>query len=98
MFSKQSSQPLMVTILSNRKISSIPLKTGVDYAGPVLIKEGGRRSRRIKKVYIALFVSTATKAIHVELVCDLTSETFLNAVRRFISKRGIITHLFSDDK
>ncbi|XP_018374531.1 PREDICTED: uncharacterized protein LOC108768562 [Trachymyrmex cornetzi] len=59
--------------------------TGVDYAGPFNIKISRNKSG---KAYLCLFVCLATKAIHLELVSDLTTEMFLNALKRFISRRG----------
>lgn len=55
------------------------LKSGVDYAGPMFIKERGRGKQKVK-AYIALSVCLSTKAVHVELVGDLTAESFLNAL------------------
>ena len=52
---------------------------GVDYAGPVLIKRGAVRRPTITKAYIAVFVSLSVKAVHLELVSDLTTEAFLHA-------------------
>ena len=54
---------------------------GVDYAGPFQIKFGSVRKPMILKAYICLFVCLAMKAIHLELVSDLTSEAFIAAPR-----------------
>jgi hypothetical protein len=66
---------------------------GVDYMGPVLIKEGRGRGRAIKtvKAYVALFVCLATKAIHLELVSDYTAESFKNCIKRMMARRGIVS-------
>jgi hypothetical protein len=39
----------------------------------------------------------ATKAIHLELVSNLTSEAFIAALKRFIARRGLIDHLYSNN-
>lgn len=72
------------------------VNTGIDYAGPFLTHRGGRSQVKIKS-YVALFVCFATKAVHLELVSDLTSESFIAALRRFIGRRGKCLHLYSDN-
>ena len=64
------------------------LNVGVDYCGPFYIKE--RRYRNVKKIktYVSVFVCLATKAVHLELASDLTTEAFLGCLKRFISRRG----------
>lgn len=73
------------------------IHSGIDYGGPIYIKEGHGRSQKTIKTYIALFICFATKAIHIELVCDLTSEAFMNALKRFMSRRGKVSHIYSDN-
>ncbi|XP_065217063.1 uncharacterized protein LOC135843205 [Planococcus citri] len=70
--------------------------TGVDYAGPInlLVK---KRPHTTTKAYIAVFVCFSTKAIHIELVSDLTSEAFIAAFNRFISRRGLPAEMNSDN-
>lgn len=70
----------------------------MDYAGPLRVRESRRRGRaHISKAYIALFVCFSTKAVHLELVMDLTTEAFMAALRRFTGRRGICSHLYSDN-
>ncbi|XP_029055179.2 uncharacterized protein LOC114882455 [Osmia bicornis bicornis] len=70
---------------------------GVDYAGPIYIREGRRRNARHVKAYIAVFVCFAVKAVHLELIGDLTSEAFLGAFKRFIARRGKVVTIHSDN-
>lgn len=70
--------------------------TGVDYAGPIQLKnEAGETT---SKGYIAIFVCMTYKAIHLELVSSLSSETFLAALDRFVNTRGgNVRHMYSDN-
>lgn len=72
------------------------LHSGVDFAGPfqTLVSKG--RGNKTTKTYIAIFICMSTKAIHIELVGDLTSEAFIAAFRRFVARRGKCSHLWSD--
>lgn len=72
--------------------------TGIDYAGPmpILLRRSPGRPQ-FSKGYICLFVCLATKAIHLELVGDMTAATFLAALNRFTSRRGLPSDLYSDN-
>lgn len=70
---------------------------GIDYTGPILVKTTHRRNSAVAKAYVALFVCFVTKAIHLELTMDLTTTSFLEAFKRFISRRGFPTAIFSDN-
>ncbi|GFW94081.1 integrase catalytic domain-containing protein [Trichonephila clavipes] len=70
---------------------------GIDYAGPVLIKCNKGRGTKSTKGYIALFVCLATKAVHIEAVRDLTTDSFIAALRRFSARRGAPRHIYSDN-
>ena len=69
-------------------------KIGIDFAGPLYCK-GVRDSTT--KSYIALFTCCVTRGIHLELVKDLSASTFLNALRRFASRRGTPSLILSDN-
>lgn len=71
--------------------------TGVDFAGPIQIRSMKGRGHKSHKAYIAVFVCLATKAIHLELVSDLSTETFIAALRRFMARRGHVSHMYSDN-
>ncbi|XP_055932974.1 uncharacterized protein LOC129962996 [Argiope bruennichi] len=64
---------------------------GVDFAGPLFVKDS------INKQYILLITCAATRSVHLELVGDLTTDTFLLAFRRFISRRGLCSIVVSDN-
>lgn len=70
---------------------------GIDYFGPILIKEKKFRNRSMLKTYGCIFVCMKSKAVHIERASDLSSEGFLAAFLRFISHRGIPEHVYSDN-
>lgn len=70
---------------------------GIDYAGPIQVRTWKGRGHKSYKAYIAVFVCMATKAIDLECVSDMTADAFIAALRRFVSKRGIPTKIFSDN-
>lgn len=71
------------------------LKVGLDFFGPVFTKAG--RGRTAIKSYVAVFVCMCTKAVHMEHVSDLSTERFLQALRRFIARRGRPSDIYSDN-
>ncbi|XP_036146761.1 uncharacterized protein LOC118646920 [Monomorium pharaonis] len=94
---QQRAQQIMGQLPPERLTSSRPfLHSGVDYAGPFLLKNWRGRNSRTYKAYIALFVCHATSAIHLELVTDCTTDAFIAAFKRFTSRRGICSTLMSD--
>lgn len=91
-------QQLMGDLPTNRVAPSRPFACcGVDYAGPYMLKDGKTRNRVLIKSYLCIFICLSTRAVHVELVCDLSSVSFLNAFKRFSSRRGLPSHIFSDN-
>ena len=69
-------------------------KVGIDFAGPLFAKCCSKSSR---KVYIALFTCCVTRALHLELVRDLSAETFLCCLRKFAARRGMPDLIVSDN-
>ncbi|XP_075157794.1 uncharacterized protein LOC142231060 [Haematobia irritans] len=96
-FSAKTSQQIMGNLPAVRLNASRPFKhSGVDYAGPIMLKNSSLRSTIISKGYICVFVCMVTKALHLEAVSDLTTNAFMAAFRRFVSRRGTCTDIYSD--
>lgn len=97
-FSGKVRQPIMGNLPKERLHAEFPFSsTAVDYAGPVMILNRKGRGSRLIKSYLCIFVCMAVKAVHIELVTDLSSDTFLAALHRFIARRGKPTNVFSDN-
>jgi len=89
--------PLMAPLPKDRVQCSRPFAvTGVDFAGPIMIRSGVRRVSATK-VWVAVFVCFSTRAVHLEVVEDLTSSAFIASLRRFMSRRGRCTRIYSDN-
>lgn len=84
----RSAHQLMSDLSAERVNPSRPFTcTGLDYAGPFSLRLSKGRGQRTLKGYVALFICFATRAIHLELVSDLTTGIFLQAYRRFVGRR-----------
>ena len=66
---------------------------GVDYMGPLEVKQG----RSTLKRYCCVFTCLASRATHLEMAYDLTTESFLMCLRRFLSTRGHATRVMYSD-
>ena len=71
--------------------------TGVDFAGPLTLKASKGRCNKTTKAWVALFICFSTRAIHLELVSELSVEAFIAALKRFVSRRGKPTDIYSDN-
>lgn len=49
------------------------------------------------KAYVAVFVCFTSKAVHLELVVDLSTDAFLNVFKRFAGRRGLPEKIYSDN-
>ena len=66
---------------------------GVDMFGTFLIKEGRKELKR----YGTLFACLSSRAVHIECTCSLETDSFIQAQRRFVARRGNISVLRSDN-
>lgn len=95
---KQFRTQIMAALPAERTTNSRPFThTGLDFAGPFTIKNFSGRSCRISKGYVCVFVCFATRAIHLEATSDLSTLSFIAALNRFISRRGMPKVLYSDN-
>ncbi|KAJ8043650.1 hypothetical protein HOLleu_10841 [Holothuria leucospilota] len=66
---------------------------GVDNFGPMYVKQGRSQVRR----YGCLFTCMSTRAVHIEISHSLDTDSFLNALRRFVARRGTPEVIFSNN-
>ncbi|GBM98976.1 hypothetical protein AVEN_182628-1 [Araneus ventricosus] len=71
--------------------------TGIDLCGPFLIKNKYQRKGPEIKVFVCIFICLVTKATHLEIISDLTSQSLIATLKRFISRRGKCHKIFSDN-
>ena len=97
----------------DRIIQTSPFEViGVDFTGPLLVYQGIPKIKKdpelnvkmlsydgvpCKKMYICLYTCAVTRAVHLELTWDLTTESFINSFRRFISTRAMCRVIYSDN-
>ncbi len=72
------------------------VSAGVDFAGPLTLRAMKGRGFKRFKGYVAIFVCFATRAVHLELVSDLSADAFIASLRRYMSHRGKPANLYSD--
>ncbi|XP_065895991.1 uncharacterized protein [Dysidea avara] len=68
--------------------------TGVDFTGALFVRGEGQGER---KVYLCLFTCAVTRAVHLEIVTDLSVECFLQAFWRFSSRKSMPRLVLSDN-
>ena len=92
-YEKQSTPPL-----PDFRVAEDPAfsRIGVDFAGPLYVKDIYRKAE-MHKCYITVFTCASSRAIHLELVPDLTADSFIRALKRFIGRRGIPSIVVSDN-
>lgn len=96
---KTETQTQLMGNLPSCRLSTIRAfnSVGIDYAGPIMLVNRAGRGAKLIKGYIAIFVCMATKALHIEVVSDLTTEAFMAALKRFSGRRGSPAHIYSDN-
>ncbi|GFU88428.1 integrase catalytic domain-containing protein [Trichonephila clavipes] len=89
---------LMGNLPLDRVVPDYPFNcSGVGFCGPFMIKYKNQRKEILHKIYVCVFVCFVSKTIHIEIVSDLTSDAFIATLKRFFSRRGKCTKLYSDN-
>lgn len=91
--------PLMADLPDSRvrQAAKAFTHTGCDYAGPIPYTPVRRRGVRSEKAYICVFTCLTTRAVHIEVATDLSTPSFLAALKRFLSRRGPVQFMYSDN-
>ena len=67
---------------------------GVDFAGPIRYRKS---SKAEGKAYLAIFACSLSRAVHLELLRNLETGTFIICLKRFIARRGRPRVVYSDN-
>ena len=88
-------EPLMGELPKERVTADHPAFTfvGVDCFGPFVVKRGRAQEKR----YGVIFTCLSSRAMHLEIVFNLSTDSFINAFRRFTARRGTINTVYSDN-
>lgn len=73
-----------------------PARVNVQSPEPFYVKDKVC-CKKATKVYLCLFVCLATKAVHLELATNLTTEAFLKYLQRLLAQRGVCKDIYSDN-
>ncbi|KAK2899432.1 hypothetical protein Q8A73_005517 [Channa argus] len=83
----------MADLPANRVDPSPPFSyCGMDCFGPLYTKQGRKEYKR----YGLIFTCLSSRAVHIEMLEDLTTDAFINALRCFIAIRGTVRQIRSD--
>ncbi|KAL0860149.1 hypothetical protein ABMA27_010456 [Loxostege sticticalis] len=96
---RPQSLPIMSDLPNFRVTAAIKAfsHTGCDYAGPIQYVPIRARGAKSRKGYLCVFTCMTTRAIHIELATDLATVSFIAALKRFLSRRGPVQCLYSDN-
>lgn len=66
---------------------------GADVFGPYLIKEGRKEVKR----YGCIFTCMASRAVHIEIINHMCTDSLIQALRRFVARRGQVSSIHTDN-
>ncbi|GFT32713.1 integrase catalytic domain-containing protein [Trichonephila clavipes] len=93
-YSAKPADQLSGQLPRDRITQSPPFQSvGIDFTGAILVKD----NQGTRKSYVSLFTCAVTRAVHLELVSDMSTKCFLLALRRFHARRGNCKVIYSDN-
>ena len=69
----------------------------MNFAGPAYVKDIYGKNDQLFKSYICLFTCAATRYVHLELRPSIDASNVIEALARFLSRRGCIKMFISDN-
>ena len=84
-----------VTNLPKHRVNLVKpyLHTGIDYTGHVWVQTDSG----VSKMYMLVFTCLNIRAVHIELIPDMSTHAFILAFIRFTNIYGIPSHIYSDN-
>lgn len=70
---------------------------GIDAFGPYKVRVGKELNAPTEKRWVLLFTCMVTRAVHLEVLGDMTAAEFLNCLRRFAGRRGVPRRIICDN-
>ena len=83
-------EQMMANLPAERLEANHPAFTnvGMDYFGPLMVKRG----RAVVKRYGVIFTCLSSRAVHLEVASSLDTDSTINAIRRFMARRGMVKY------
>ena len=72
-------------------------RIGIDFAGPIYVKNIYGHENETHKAYILLITCASTRGVHLELVPDLGGPSLMRGLSRFQARRGVPYFVISDN-
>lgn len=84
-----------VTDINSGKVNLVrPFeRVGVDYTGHLNVRLGGK----FVKMYLLIFTCLSIRAVHIELLPDMQTSSFLAAFTRFVNRYNLPKQIYSDN-
>ena len=95
---RYNSRPVLPSAVASLPTSradfEVPFQhTGVDFTGHLWVRDGNQD----RKVYLLLFTCLNVRAVHIEVVPDMSVLSFFQALSRFTNLNGVPDVIYSDN-